>query len=50
MLNDMVKRAERGSARAAEQDFRTCELILSGPIAESESSVERTFSGAKDRV
>ena len=35
------------------QDFRTHELIPSGPVAESESRVERTFSnftGAKDRV
>ena len=45
-----MKRAERGCARAAEQDFRTGELMPSGPVAESESLVERifsTFSGAK---
>ena len=45
-----VKMAERGSARAAEQDFTTPELMLSGPLAEPESSVDTnvsTFSGAK---
>ena len=49
----MVKRAERGCARAAEQVFRTRVLMPFGPVAESESRVERTFStfsGAKDRV
>ena len=49
--NDRVKRTERGCARAADQVFRTRELMSSGPVAESESRVERTFStfsGAKD--
>ena len=45
LANDRVK-------RAAEQDFRTCELTPSSPVAESESRVERTFSttfsGTKD--
>ena len=48
--NDRVKRAERGCARAAEQVFRTCELMPLGPVAESELKAERTFStfsGAK---
>ena len=48
-----MKRAERGSTRAAEHVFRALELMPSGPIAESESRVARnfsTFSGAKDRV
>ena len=48
--NDRVKRAESRSMRAAEQVFRTRELMPSGPVAESESRVERTFSGAKDRI
>jgi len=39
-----VKRTERGCAKAAEQDFRTRELMSSGPVAESGSMVERTFS------
>ena len=46
-----MEKAERGCATAAEQLFRTCELMLSDPVAESESRVERTFStfsGAKD--
>ena len=46
-----VKSAERGSARAAEQVFRPRELMLSGPVAESELRVARNFSafsGAKD--
>ena len=46
-----MKRAQRGCERTAEQVFRTCELILSGPVAESELRVERnffTFSGIKD--
>ena len=46
-----MKRAERGYARAAEQVFRTRELMPSGPVAESVSRVERTFStfsGATD--
>ena len=49
--NDRVKRAERGCARPAEQVSRTCELMQSGPAAESESRVEKafsTFSGEKD--
>ena len=52
MVNGRVKRAERGRAGAAEQVFRTRELMQSGPVAESESRVARnssTFSGAKDR-
>ena len=51
MGDDRVKRAERGSARAAEQVFKICELVPSGPLAESESRVARNFSpfsGAKD--
>ena len=43
--------AERECAGAAEKVFRTRELMPSGPTAESESRVERTFStfsGAKD--
>ena len=50
MVNDRVKRAERGGTRAAEQVFRTSELMPSGPVAESESRVARNFSpfsGAK---
>ena len=46
-----MKRAERGSARAAEQVFRTRELMLSSPVAESECRVARNFSpfsGGKD--
>ena len=49
--NDGMKRAYRRSARVAEQVFRTRELMPSGPVAESESRVQRTFSpfsGAKD--
>ena len=49
--NDKVKRSERGCARAAEQVFRTRELMPSSLVAKSESRVERTFatfSGAKD--
>ena len=45
-----MKRAERGSARAAEQIFRKRELMLSSPVAESELRVDRNFSpfsGAK---
>ena len=34
LVNDSVKRAERGSARAAEHVLRTCELMPSGPVAE----------------
>jgi len=48
-----VKRAERGRARAAEQVFRTRELLPSDPVAESGSRIERTFStfsGAKDTI
>ena len=48
-----MKRAERGSARAAEQVFRTHELMLFSPIAESELWVARNFSpfsGTKDRI
>ena len=48
--NDRVKRVEIGSTRAAEQVFRTCELMPSGPVAASGSKVVRTFStfsGAK---
>ena len=41
--------AERGCERLAEQDLRTRKLMPSGPAAESESRVERTSSGAKDR-
>ena len=51
MVNDRVKRAERGCARAVEQVFRTREMMPSGSVAESESRVERnllTLSGAKD--
>ena len=53
MVNDKVKRAERGSATAAEQVFRTHELIPSIPFGESESRVTINFSaflGAKDRI
>ena len=32
--NDRVKGAERGSTRAAEKDFRTFELMPSGPVAD----------------
>ena len=35
MVNDRMKGAERGCARAAEQVFRTSELIQSGSVAES---------------
>ena len=52
-VNDRVKREKIGSARAAEKIFRTSELMLSSPVAESESRVVRnfsTFSGAKDRI
>ena len=48
-----IKRADRGSARAAEQVFRTHEMMPSGPVAESESRAARNFStcsGAKDRI
>ena len=48
-----MKKAERGYARAAEQVFRTCELMPSSPVAESELMVARnvsTFSGAKDII
>ena len=51
MVNDRVKREERGNATAAEQVFRTCELMPSSSVAESESRVEKnfsTFSGAND--
>ena len=51
MVNNRVKRAESGSARATKQDFRTHELMPSGPVAESESRVFKaftTFSGEKD--
>ena len=34
LVNDSVKRAERGSARAAEHVLRTCELMPSCPVAE----------------
>ena len=34
IVNDSVKRAKRGSARAAEQVFRTRELMPSGAVAE----------------
>ena len=44
MVNDNVKRTERGSARAAEQVFRTRELMPSSPVAESESRVVKNFS------
>ena len=50
MVNDRVKRAERGCARAAEQVFKTCDLMPSCPVAESELRLDRnfsTFSGAK---
>ena len=46
-----MNRAERGSARAAEQVFRTCALMQSGTVAESKLRVVRnisTFLGAKD--
>ena len=35
MVTDKVKTAERGSARAAEQVFRTRALVPSGAVAES---------------
>ena len=41
MVNDKVKRAEKGSAREAEQIFTTREPMPSTPIAELESSVAR---------
>ena len=53
MVSDRVKRVERGCARAAEQVFRSRELMPSCPVAESESMVEIIFSpflGAKVRV
>ena len=40
MVNGRVKRAERGCARAAEQDFRPHEVMPSSPVAELESRVE----------
>ena len=52
-VNDRVKRAAKRSARAAEQVFRTHELMPSSPVAESESRVARNFSpfaGAKDTI
>ena len=42
---------ERGCARAEEQVFRTRWLMLSGPVAESESRLDSklsTLSGEKD--
>jgi len=51
MVNNSVKRAERGCARASEQAFTTRELMLFGPVSESELRVARnfsTFSDAKD--
>ena len=50
MVNDRVKMEDRGSTRAAEQVFRTCQPMSSGPVAESELRVARNFSpfsGAK---
>ena len=47
----MVKRAERGCARAPEQVYRPRELMPSSPVSELESRVARNFSafaGAKD--
>ena len=43
MVNYKVKRAEKGSARAAEQVFWTRELMLFGPVAKSVSSIARNF-------
>ena len=37
-------KGQRGYARAVEQVFRTCELMPCGPVAESESRVERIFA------
>ena len=39
--NVMVKVAERGCAIPEEQVFRTCELMPSGIVAESESRVDK---------
>ena len=44
-----MKRAERGSARAAEQVFRTCELLPIGPGARVAINFP-TFSGAKNTI
>ena len=44
--------SERGYTRAAEQVFRTRELMPSGSVSELESMVKitfSTFSGTKDR-
>ena len=51
MVNDRVKRAEKGCTRATEQVFGIHELMPSGPVAESESRVAGnffTFSTSKD--
>ena len=50
--NDRMNRAERIRATATEQVFRTCELMLSEPVAESELRVAKnfsTFSSEKDK-
>ena len=43
MGNDRVKRAERASARAAEQVFRTRELMPSDPVAVSVEGCQKRF-------
>jgi len=43
-----VKRAERGCARAAEQDFITQELMPSCPVTESELRVTKNLSTFTD--
>ena len=53
LSNHRMKKAERGCARATDEVFQTHELMLCGPVAESELRVARTFStflGAKDRI
>ena len=49
IVNESVKRAKRGSARLAEQDFRTRELMPSNPFAESRFARNfNNLSSAKD--
>ena len=48
MVNDRVKRVERGSARAAEQVFRTPQLDQTSLAHESELKVARNFSTFAD--
>ena len=44
----MKKAEKKKCATAAEQVFRTCELMPSNPVAKSESRNDRNVSGAKD--